>query len=77
MSRSTDDYYARLRQELSAIPDSQPSTPRNAPQSKPHGQLTSSTQTTLSLSTGTSGAMIPVFLSQVITAAVRDILKSS
>jgi hypothetical protein len=43
----------------------------------PSGQLTSSTQTTPCLSTGTSGATIPVFLSQVITAAVQDILKSS
>ena len=77
MSQLGDDCSKQLLQELSAIPDSPPTTPPSAQQSSPGGPGTNSTRTTQSPLTGTTGIMTPVFLAGVIRVAVQDILSSS
>jgi hypothetical protein len=76
MSRLPADCCNRLLQELSAIPDSPPTTPQNAPPSAKPGQPTTSTKQTPSPWTGTSGPMTPAFQQRVLHAALGDILSS-
>ena len=77
MSQLGEDCCNRLLQELSAIPESQSIKSQHASASKPAGPRTISTSATTSSACGASTAMPPVFLSQVIQAAVEDILSSS
>ncbi|MBE3050259.1 hypothetical protein IMZ48_48735 [Candidatus Bathyarchaeota archaeon] len=77
MNRLEEDCFNQLQQELSVIPDTEPTTQTGAQKSPPAGQSTTSTPPTQPPSTGTSSAMNPVFLTHVIRATVRDILHSS
>jgi hypothetical protein len=77
MSQSKGDFCSRLLQELSVIPDSTPSTPPNAPSSQTTGGAMSSMSLTPSASSSTSTIMTPVFLTQVINAAIQDTLHPS
>ena len=76
MSPLPEDCCNQLLQELSAIPDKEPTTPQSAKPSVKNGQPTSSTKQTPSLSTGTSGPTTPAFHSRILHAAVKDILSS-
>jgi hypothetical protein len=76
MGRLPADCCNRLLRELSAIPDSPPTTPQNAPPSAKPGRPTSSTRQTPSPWTGTSGPMTPAFQQRVLHAALGDILSS-